>query len=190
MFAPVPFSPHPPFSTHRTTATYTLVCDVGTFTLSGQDAGLIASRNIVCDVGIFSLAGQDANFVYTAVSSAPPQSNSGGYPESAERVRTRKDVSAARSRLGITDELARQAIAEVAARQAERLEMDRQKQFDELRGELELQRIEWDASYLEALASEREALIGLEIARRLRERLSREDEEALWLLVQIAAQVT
>lgn len=65
MFAPVPFSPHPPFSTHRATTTYTLVCDVGTFTLSGQNAGLLANRVLVCDVGLFSLTGQAATFTYT-----------------------------------------------------------------------------------------------------------------------------
>ena len=99
--------------------------------------------------------------------------------------RTRKEISRERERYGIRDELALAAIAEVAARQAERLEIDRQKQFDELYRELELRKIEFDSRYLEALALEREALIDEEIGRILRRRLY--DEEVLLLLLIAAA---
>ena len=42
MFAPVPGPPSPPFtSDDGVPATYTLVCDVGTFVLTGQDVGFV-----------------------------------------------------------------------------------------------------------------------------------------------------
>lgn len=123
---------------------------------------------------------------FGALTADTPTQPSGGYPSSAERTRSRKEISDARARVGITDEIARQAIAEVAARQAERLELDKQKQYDELQGELRLRSIEMETQHLEALASEREALIDLEIARRLKDRLAR-DEEELWLFLQIVA---
>ena len=112
---------------------------------------------------------------------------SGGYPIPADRRRSRKEISEARQRLGIEDALAIEAIAEVAARQAKRLELDRQKQYDELQGELRLRSIEWQARYLDAMNAERERLIGLEIASRLKARLRQQEEEELWLLLQIVA---
>ena len=39
---------------------YTLAADVGAFTLSGQDAGLLAGRTVAGDAGSFALSGQDA----------------------------------------------------------------------------------------------------------------------------------
>lgn len=108
----------------------------------------------------------------------------GGYTTSVgERRRARKEVSEARSRFGIQDAEALLAIQEVARRQAERLEMDRQKQYDEMVRELELRRIEYRASYLEALAAERERLITEEIKRRFQ----MQDDEAVILLTLIAA---
>jgi hypothetical protein len=65
------------------------------------------------------------------------------------------------------------------------LEQDAQKRFDELLRELELQGIEFDARYLEALNIQRERLIDAEIAARLR--LIREDEELLILLLMAAS---
>jgi len=112
---------------------------------------------------------------------------SGGYPTTHERRRTRKEISEARQRIGIEDAIAKEAIAEVAARQAERLELDKQKQFDELHGELRLRNIEWQTRYLEAMNAEREHLIGVEIGRRLRERLARQAEEEMWLFLQVVA---
>lgn len=118
----------------------------------------------------------------TPIPTTPP---SGGFPaaDQAQR-RTRSDVSRDRERFGLQDEIAR-AIAEVAAQQAERLEQDKQKQFEELNRELELRGIEWDARYLESLNYERERLINAEIGLRLRQRL--QDEEELMLLVLMAA---
>ena len=101
--------------------------------------------------------------------------------------RSREDVRRARQRFGVLPPDVQETIAEVAARQAARLELDRQKQFDELAGELRLRRLEMRAGYLEALAAERERLIAEEIGRRLRQML--EDEELL-LLTLIAAAST
>jgi hypothetical protein len=85
------------------------------------------------------------------------------------------------------DEARAQAvIADVAARQAERLELDAQKRFEELSRELQLKGIEWEARYLEALNIQREALIDAEIGARLRARLQGE-EELLVLLLMAAA---
>jgi ethanolamine transporter EutH len=44
--------------------TYTLSCDVGSYTLTGTDAALVASRVIVCDVGSYTLTGTDAGLVH------------------------------------------------------------------------------------------------------------------------------
>lgn len=103
------------------------------------------------------------------------------------RRRTRKELSLERDRFGIQDEYALATIAQVAQRQAERLEMDTQKRFEELSRELELRRIEFDARYLEALNAERERLIDEEIAQRLRRIM---DDEAVILLTLIAAAST
>ena len=110
---------------------------------------------------------------------------SGGVPSDGAQFRTRRDISKDRERFGLIDEIAAQAIADVAAQQVERLEQDEQKRFEELNRELELRGIEWDARYLESLNYERERLINAEIAMRLRQRL--QDEEELMLLVLIAA---
>ena len=111
---------------------------------------------------------------------------SGGYPSPADR-RSRKEISEARQRVGIEDALAKEAIAEVAARQAERLEQDKQKQYDELQGELRLRNIEIQTQHLEALAAERERLLGLEIAARLRAKLVAQADEELFMLLLVAA---
>lgn len=46
-------------------APYTLTCDAGAYTLSGQAAGLLAARKVVADQGSYALTGQAANLVYT-----------------------------------------------------------------------------------------------------------------------------
>jgi len=113
---------------------------------------------------------------------------SGGIP--ADQIRTRRDISRARKRFGLDDGADREVvaatvIADVAARQALVLERDAQKRFEELLRELELQGIEFDARYLEALNIQRERLIDAEIAARLR--LLREDEELIILLLMAAS---
>ena len=113
----------------------------------------------------------------------------GGIPH--DYVPSRRDISRARKRLGLddgfrdTETVAAAVIADVAARQALVLEQDAQKRFEELLRELQLQGIEFDARYLEALNIQRERLIDAEIAARLR--LKREDEELLILLLMAAS---
>lgn len=101
----------------------------------------------------------------------------------------REEVSRARERLGLKDsiseEKAAKVIADVAARQAESLERDEQKRFEELARQLEIEGLEFDARYLELLNQEREHLIDSEIARRLR--AIRDQEEILLMLLMIAA---
>jgi hypothetical protein len=48
----------------------TLTADVGTFTLAGQDANLLASRVLPADAGAFVLAGQDASLLRSLVLTA------------------------------------------------------------------------------------------------------------------------
>ena len=102
------------------------------------------------------------------------------------RRRRPEELSAERERFGIPD-LAKRAIADVAARQAERLEQDKQRQFDELAGELKLRNLEWQTGYLEALAAERGRLIDAEIAQRLKQAI--EHEDLLLLTLTLAAAV-
>ena len=115
---------------------------------------------------------------------------SGGFPAGDDRARSREEISRARERFGLRDEVA-QALAEVARRQAEadaaalgqQAEADGQKRFDELYRELQLRSIEFEARYLEALASLREGYA--EQARR--NLLQRKQEEELMLLMMLAA---
>lgn len=102
-----------------------------------------------------------------------------------DRARSSEEVSRARARFGIEDDVALAAIAEVAARQAERDEQDEQKRFDELYRELELRRIEFDARYLEVLGALREDY--LEAAREAHRRRLRDEQDLLVLLMLAAA---
>ena len=114
----------------------------------------------------------------------------GGYNPS--QGRTKQKISRDREKLGLEDELARksrqaaeQVIREVALRQAEKLELDKQKQFEELSRELKLNKIQWEGQYLQDLNRERERLITLEIATRLKAKLS--EEADLMALILLAA---
>ena len=119
---------------------------------------------------------------------APPAPSavipSGGIPSPAPR--SREDRARDRERFGISDPVL-QAIRDVAARQAERLEQDSQKQYDELAGELALRKEEMEGRYLEALAIEREALIRAEIAMLMKKFLLSEDEAIIVLTLMAAA---
>lgn len=110
-----------------------------------------------------------------------PRGTAGWLWPHADERRSRAEIRKARERFGIPDEVA-QAIAEIAARQAERAEQDQQKQFDELYRELELRRIEFDARYLAALSAMREAYIEQAMAFQ-----QREEEEVVILLMAAAA---
>ena len=114
----------------------------------------------------------------------PTVSPSGGFPY-RDTLRTRKDIAKARERFGIPDpeRLAAEAIAEVAKRQAERLEQDEQKRFEELSRELALRGIEWDGRHLAALNNARQRIIDAEIGLRLNALRRREDEEIVLLML-------
>jgi hypothetical protein len=113
-------------------------------------------------------------------SPAGTQAPSGGYFEGTRRRRTKRDIEEDRLRYGIPIQ-ALEVIEDVALSQAKRLETDRQKQFEELLRELELNRIEWHGRYLEALNGIRTALIEQEIADRLNAKL--QEEEIIFVLM-------
>jgi len=100
---------------------------------------------------------------------------SGGWP--AEEFRR---AISGRGRLKKASTKAIQIIEEVAARQAERLEADKQRQLEELSRELELAKVKWEARYLRALNAKREMLIDAEIQRLMKQKM---DEEALLLII-------
>ena len=120
-----------------------------------------------------------------------PVRPSGGYPAfEGDRRRSREEISRARARFGLRDEVA-EAIAAVAQRQAEaeaaaaanaaeRAAVDEQKRFDELFRELELRSVAFEAQHLEALATMREEFIA-------RIRKQQQEEEELMLLMLVAA---
>lgn len=104
--------------------------------------------------------------------------------------RSPEDIRKARQRFGVIPPDAEAAIAEVAIRQAARIETDAQKQYDELAGELKLRELEFKAEYLEALAAERERLINEEIGRRLKQLQLENDNGVLLMLLMAAAAVS
>mgnify|MGYP001611177427 CR=1 FL=1 len=109
-----------------------------------------------------------------------------GYGGHEVRKRTREEVRLERERLGIIPKRVERIIEEVAKRQAEKLELDRQKQFEELSRELKLKNIEWEGRFLEALNKSRERLIDLEIASRIKVKL-RDEQDIISLLTLAAA---
>ena len=121
--------------------------------------------------------------------STEPVRPSGGWPSTqGERKRSRKELSDARKRLGLDDGYrVSTVLADVAARQVERLEQDPQKIFEELLRELELQGLQFDARYLEALAVQRQRLIDAEIAARIQQGI--QDEELMILILMAGAAI-
>lgn len=123
----------------------------------------------------------------------PPQEQSfpigGGIPGD-DRGRSREEISRARGRFGLRDEVAeaiaavaqRQAEAEAAANAAEARAADEQKRFDELFREMELRQIAFEARHLEVLAQMREEFIA-----RIRKQQQEEEELMLLMLVAVAA---
>lgn len=53
------------FAPASASGVYTLTCDAGSFTLTGQDAALVATRIFTADAGSFTLTGQAATFAVT-----------------------------------------------------------------------------------------------------------------------------
>lgn len=112
---------------------------------------------------------------------------SGGIPATLRvKGRTRKQLEEDRQRFGITAKAA-DVIEGVAKRQAETLEADEQKRFEELERQLALEKIGWNGKYLAYLNEARAKLIDEEIAERLKEKL--EEEELMITLVLTAAVV-
>ena len=112
---------------------------------------------------------------------------SGGIPRDYQgpRRRTEEEVRHEREAYGILPKTAR-IIEDVAARQAESLAIlnfDEQQRFEELLGELTLEKIEWEGRYLELLNLRREALIDEEIAFRLRRKLQEEEDLMILFLL-------
>ena len=108
-----------------------------------------------------------------------------GYTGYETRTRTKKEIQEERERLGILPRKVERIIQDVALRQAQKLELDKQKQFEELSRELRVQKIEWEGRFLEVLNAEREKLIDREIAQRLRFRVQEEND--LMTLIVLAA---
>ena len=108
-----------------------------------------------------------------------------GYTGYETRTRTKKEIQEERERLGILPRKVERIIQDVALRQAQKLELDKHKQFEELSRELRVQKIEWEGRFLEVLNQEREKLIDREIESRLRFRLQEEND--LMTLIVLAA---
>ena len=108
---------------------------------------------------------------------------SGGQAHSyGERRRTPHDIRDAREKFGIIEPKAKAIIEAVAERQAQSLDQDEHKHFEELSRELELQKIQWDTKYLDALNNYRDNLISQEIGRMLRQKIANEQTTALLLM--------
>lgn len=114
-------------------------------------------------VFVWNDAGAAASVTPTPPTPPPvvPEQFSGGYlPHGGKRKRrSKEELERARELFGIRSRHAAETIIEVAARQAERNELDAQKQFDELRRELLLRGLKWNARYMEALAKYRETFV-------------------------------
>ena len=102
------------------------------------------------------------------------------------RPRSRKQLEEDRQRFGIMPKVAA-IIEDVARRQAETLEADAHKRFEELERQLALEKVKWDAKYLDYMNALRQRMIDHEIAARLKAKL--EEEELMLVLMLTAAAV-
>ncbi len=101
------------------------------------------------------------------------------------RRRSKKEIASDRERFGIPDQeriIAEALVAQIAARQAESLERDEHKRFEELQRELQIRGIQWQAQYLEKMNAKRERLINAEIAAHF-QRI--QDEEMILLMLAV-----
>lgn len=153
-------------------------------------AGIVAAfSNTSFDTQAFSVGAFD--FGDTPPPPAPEVATTqivgGGFPSHGtlrlrrSEGRTREEIRRDREKFGIA---AAAVIEEVAKRQADRLEQDEQKRFDELLRELQLRELEFDARYLEATNALRQKLIDAEIGRLLKQQ---QDEEMMILMLVAAA---
>ena len=117
----------------------------------------------------------------------PSQGNLHPYGGHEVRTRTREEISKAREAFGLIDRHALQVIESVALRQAQSLEVDEQKRFDELKNSLDLEKIQWNTRYLELMNLQREAFIEAEIASRLSAKLALDERNQLMLLALAAS---
>ena len=118
----------------------------------------------------------------------PPPRRPGGEREHAfdprilPRPKSAKSVQEERERLGILPRAA-EAISDVAQQQAELLRLDELQREQQLREEMRLRGIQYEARYLAVLNAERERLISREISRLLRLRMQQQADAALILLI-------
>ncbi len=111
-------------------------------------------------VGVFAYQGS----VDTPATPTMPKGGGGyhpsqGYSGHEVQKRTKEDIRRDREKFGVIPKQVEKVINEVAERQALREEQDKQKQYDELAGELKLRNLEIESTYLEVLALQREILI-------------------------------
>ena len=108
-----------------------------------------------------------------------------GYSGYETRRRTRKEIQEEREKLRILPKAAAiiERVAERQATELAELKLDEQQRFEELQRELALESIEWDGKYLELLNTLREQLIRDEIAKLIRLKLEREENEMMVLLM-------
>ena len=90
--------------------------------------------------------------------------------------KSRKRIREERKALGIAEDVL-DLIDGVAKRQAQVVQSDPQKQFEELERALELADVEWQARYLEVLNDLRERYISEEISRLLAKKFQDEEDE-------------
>ena len=126
----------------------------------------------------FSVNAFDFGSITPVVPAAPQQVGGGGYirhhPDYFRK--SRKRIRDEREALGIPASVL-DLLEGVAKRQAEALQSDAQKQFEELERALELADVEWQGRYLEVLNDLRERFISEEISRLLAKKLSDEEDE-------------
>ena len=122
-----------------------------------------------------------------------PPAGGGGYhpsqglpPSVHARAKTKEQTRKERELYGLLPKV-EQVLESVAESQVSRLELDQQKQYEELTRELELQGISFESRYLEILANIRESLIEAEIKDRFK-RIN-EEGDVLTMLMAIASVV-
>ena len=120
-----------------------------------------------------------SQFAFQGSVDLPPSTPVGGgyirhHPDYFKK--SRKQIRKEREAVGISTQVL-DLIDGVAKRQAEVVQSDPQKQFEELERALELAEVDWQARYLEVLNDLRERYISEEISRLLAKKLSDEEDE-------------
>ena len=112
------------------------------------------------------------------------EQNSGGWLDylKSQSHRYSAKYQEEREKLGIDGEESA-IIDSIAARQAKDLRLDEQQRLDELRGELQLRRIEMRSSHIEFLNVQRQHLIDEEIRTYLYAMQQKHEDEAMLLII-------